>query len=188
MVFDTCLARFGSRHRHMATIDADEVGSTTDPALPRCTLCVLPSRDCARRGSRGCRTCAQYFVLMDKRPGAYTTLGPLLDEYYSIQPFGGLVVAWVPFGSSGHIARPRVRRRHTFLARVPAIAASCSGSSCQPGLCREQRPHQDKARPPALKMSAWLTSSQAKNIRKRSVLPVLQATRRTEACVRPAPA
>ena len=52
---------------------------------------------------------SQYFVLMDKRPGAASTLGAQLGEYYSIRPFGGLVVPWVPFGSSGHIMRPKVR-------------------------------------------------------------------------------
>jgi len=52
---------------------------------------------------------SQYFVLMDKRPSAAATLGAQLEEYHSIRPFGGLVVPWVPFGSSGHIMRPKVR-------------------------------------------------------------------------------
>ncbi len=56
---------------------------------------------------------SQFFVLMDTRPGAPTTLGRLLDDYYSIRPFGGMVVPWVPFGSSGHVTRPKVRRRRT---------------------------------------------------------------------------
>ena len=63
-------------------------------------------------------TLPQFFVLMDTRPGAPKTLGRLLDDYYSIRPFGGMVVPWVPFGSSGHVTRPKVRRRHTPVKRA----------------------------------------------------------------------
>ena len=55
------------------------------------------------------RACAQYFVLMDKRPGAPTTLGELMGKLYDIRPFGGLAVPWVMFASSGHETRPKVR-------------------------------------------------------------------------------
>ena len=58
----------------------------------------------------------QFFVLTDRRPGAPATLPELLDRYADIRPFGGFVVAWVMFGSSGHIARPHVRRGSTIAA------------------------------------------------------------------------
>jgi len=49
----------------------------------------------------------QFFVLMDKRPGAPETLPALMDSYDVIRPFGAFVVPWVLFGSSGHITRPQ---------------------------------------------------------------------------------
>ena len=67
-----------------------------------CTACVA-------NGSRHVCACAQYLVLMDKRPGAPKTLGELLGNLYDIRPFGGLAVSWVLFGSSGHKTRPKVR-------------------------------------------------------------------------------
>ena len=73
------------------------------PALLAPTACMAAFADDTAK------TCAQYFVLMEKRPGAPTTLGQLLDNNYDIRPFGGLVLAWVPFGSSGHIHRLKVR-------------------------------------------------------------------------------
>ena len=57
----------------------------------------------------GFRLCAQYLVLMDKRPDAVKTLPALMDEYYRIRPFGGMIVPWVIFGSSGHVTRPKAR-------------------------------------------------------------------------------
>ena len=51
---------------------------------------------------------------MDKRPGAPATLGQLMDKLYDIRPFGGLVIPWVPFGSSGHVKRPSVRFENLF--------------------------------------------------------------------------
>ncbi len=91
---------------------------------------------------------SQYFVLMDKRPNAAATLGAQLGEYHSIRPFGGLVVPWVPFGSSGHIMRPKVRRLpgqprssrvntatwcHSSGTHLPARAGSVRGCS---SVCR----------------------------------------------------
>ena len=50
----------------------------------------------------------QFFVLTDKRLGAPETLPELMDSYDAIRPFGGLVVPWIVFGSSGHVMRPEV--------------------------------------------------------------------------------
>ncbi len=83
-------------------------------------------------------TLSQFFVLMDTRPGAAKTLGRLLDDYYSIRPFGGMVVPWVPFGSSGHVTRPKVRRRPHRHARLRDVLRCRSEDATLGAAFREQ--------------------------------------------------
>ena len=100
-----------------------------------------------RSHQHGCRSCAaqtgrnslsaaaiepwcglQFFVLTDKRPGAPRSLPAVLDRYNDIRPFGGLVVAWIMFGSSGHLRRPKVR---ALCLEVPlCLSAVCRHASC----------------------------------------------------------
>jgi hypothetical protein len=114
-----CLSRWGARHRFMAFTDVDEFLVAKDAAPATGTPFLQFFRNGSTTGSTDRRVGNTSTSHRDRRPSvplpgvsghpSTTTsppLPPLLGALPPYERYGGLVLNWVVFGSSGHVRRP----------------------------------------------------------------------------------